>query len=55
MKENAMKRIIGFAVFFTGIGMIVKMFISNTFWSVCLIILLLVVGYNLFTSGGCKK
>lgn len=50
-----MKQIIGFALFFTGVGMIVKMFIDNVFLSVCIILGLLVLGYNLFMSCNCKK
>lgn len=50
-----MKQIIGFALFFIGVGMIVKMFIDNVFLSVCIILGLLVLGYNLFMSCNCKK
>lgn len=50
-----MKQIIGFALFFTGVGMIVKMFIDNVFLSVCIILGLLVLGYNLFMSCNSKK
>ena len=45
-----MRKVIGFALFFVGIGMIVGLFIENVFWSVCIIIGLLVIGYNLFMS-----
>lgn len=48
-----MKRVIGFALFFVGIGMIAGLFIESVFWSVCIIIGLLVIGYNLFVS--CPK
>ncbi len=50
-----MKQIIGFALFFIGVGMIVKMFIDNVFLSVCIILGLLVLGYNLFMSCNSKK
>ena len=49
-----MKQIIGFALFFIGVGMIVKMFIDNVFLSVCIILGLLVLGYNLFMSCNCN-
>lgn len=53
-----MKRVIGFALFFIAIGMTIGLFIENVFWSVCIILGLLVLGYNLFMCGGshrCKK
>lgn len=50
-----MRQIIGFALFFIGVGMIVKLFINNVFISVCLILGLLVLGYNLFMSCNPKK
>lgn len=41
-----MRRVIGFALFFTGIGMIIGLFIESVFWSVCIILGLLIIGYN---------
>ncbi len=49
-----MKRVIGFALFFIAIGMTIGLFIKSVFWSVCIIIGLLVVGYNLFMCDGPK-
>lgn len=48
-----MKRIVGFAMFFMGIGMIIQMFVDKIFWGVCIVLILLISGYNLFMS--CKK
>ena len=45
-----MRRVMGFALFFTGIGMIIGLFIESVFWSVCIILGLLIIGYNLFMS-----
>ena len=45
-----MRRVIGFALFFTGIGMIIGLVIESVFWSVCIILGLLIIGYNLFMS-----
>lgn len=50
-----MKRVIGFALFFVGIGMTAGLFIESVFWSVCIILALLIVGYNLFMSCPRKK
>lgn len=43
-----MKRIIGFALFFIAIGMIIMMFISDIFVGIVFVILLLVLGYNFY-------
>lgn len=43
-----MKRVAGYTVFWIAVGMLISLFISNTFWSVLLIFLLLLLGYNLF-------
>ena len=50
-----MRRIIGFALFFTAVGIFVGIFITKRFWEVCTIITLLILGYNLFTADTCKK
>ncbi len=43
-----MKRVFGFMFFMIAVGMILMLFISNYFLAVLLIILLLIIGYNLF-------
>lgn len=43
-----MKRVAGYTLFWIAVGMLISLFISNTFWSVLLIFLLLLLGYNLF-------
>ncbi len=44
-----MKRLLGFILFWLGIGMTIMLFITNGFLAI-IIILCLVIGYNLFTS-----
>ena len=43
-----MKRVAGYTLFWIAVGMLISLFISNTFWNVLLIFLLLLLGYNLF-------
>lgn len=43
-----MKRVIGFALFFIAIGMIIMMIVSNTFWGVVFVIGLILLGYHFF-------
>ena len=43
-----MKRIIGFAVFFVAIGMVIGMMLPNAFVEVLIIMICLLLGYNLF-------
>lgn len=50
-----MKRVIGFAMFFIAVGMIIELFIESVFFSVCIVITLLIIGYNLFMSEKCPK
>ncbi len=47
---NAVKRLLGFILFWLGIGMTIMLFITNGFLAIIIIILCLVIGYNLFTS-----
>lgn len=47
---HAMKRLLGFILFWLGIGMAIMLFITNGFLAIIIIILCLVIGYNLFTS-----
>ena len=50
-----MLRILGFALFFVAIGIFIGIFITTRFWEIFIIILLLIVGYNLFTMDNSKK
>lgn len=43
-----MRRVIGFAIFFIAVGMIVAMFLPSTFVEVLMILIFLLLGYNLF-------
>lgn len=43
-----MKRVIGFAVFFIAVGMVIGMLLPNTFAEVLIILICLLLGYNLF-------
>ncbi|WOO36360.1 hypothetical protein R2R35_21625 [Anaerocolumna sp. AGMB13020] len=43
-----MKRMIGFILFWIAVGMTIMLFITNGIIAVCIIILLLILGYNLF-------
>ncbi|MGI5968720.1 MAG: hypothetical protein ACOX76_03525 [Lachnospiraceae bacterium] len=45
-----MKRILGLIMFMIAVGMIIMIFIHNCFFAICIIALLLIIGYNLFTS-----
>ncbi|MFQ6827488.1 MAG: hypothetical protein ACLRUZ_11645 [Faecalimonas sp.] len=40
-----MKRVAGFALFFVAIGMLITMFLENTFWTVMLILICITAGY----------
>lgn len=43
-----MKRVIGFALFFIAIGMILMMLLSDIFVGIIFVALLLLLGYNFF-------
>ncbi|MGN6715401.1 hypothetical protein SAMN02745136_01543 [Anaerocolumna jejuensis DSM 15929] len=43
-----MKRMIGFILFWIAIGMTIMLFITNGVLAILIIILLLILGYNLF-------
>lgn len=43
-----MKRVMGFAVFFVAVGMMISIFLPNTFVEVLIILICLLLGYNLF-------
>jgi len=45
-----MKRMIGFILFWIAIGMTIMLFITNGIVAICIIILCLLLGYNLFCS-----
>lgn len=43
-----MCRMIGFIMFWIAVGMIISMFIENILLSVCIILLLIICGFNMF-------
>lgn len=43
-----MRRVIGFALFFIAIGMVVSMLIPNKFAEILIIMICLLMGYHLF-------
>lgn len=43
-----MHRVCGFALFWFAVGMTLALLIESTFWAVCIIIICLIVGFNLF-------
>lgn len=43
-----MKRVMGFAVFFVAVGMMISIFLPNTFVEVLIILICLLLGYNLW-------
>lgn len=43
-----MKKVIGYTLFWMAVGMLLALLISSIFWSVLLIFILLLLGYNLF-------
>ena len=48
-----MSRMIGFIIFWIAVGMIIAMLlIDNVFLCVCVIIMLIIVGFNLFCHCG---
>lgn len=51
--EKVMKKLVGFAFLCIALGMILMVFLPVNFWSISGIIVLLLVGYNLFCCS-CK-
>ncbi|MEE1314408.1 MAG: hypothetical protein UHS49_01395 [Faecalimonas sp.] len=43
-----MRRVIGFALFFVAVGMLLVMILPNLFVEILIIIVLLLLGYNFF-------
>lgn len=43
-----MKRVVGFALFFVAVGILIDMFLPNLFVGILLILICLLIGYNLF-------
>ncbi len=43
-----MRKVIGFAVFFTAMGMVVALLLPNTLTEIIIILICLLLGYNLF-------
>ncbi|WP_459638732.1 hypothetical protein [Faecalimonas canis] len=47
-----MKRVIGFALFWIAVGMLLSMFLSSTFLEVAIIIICFLSGYIMFCCDG---
>lgn len=45
-----MKHMLGFILFWIAIGMTIMLFITNGVLAICIILLCLILGYNLFSS-----
>lgn len=45
-----MHKLCGFALFWLAVGMTLSLLIESTFFVVCIIIICLIVGFNLFCS-----
>lgn len=43
-----MKRLCGFVLFWMAVGMVIGMFLSTGFLVICIIVAMLIAGYNLF-------
>lgn len=43
-----MKRMIGFILFWVAVGMIIALFIENLFIHILIVLVLILLGYNLF-------
>jgi len=50
MEVIKIKRMIGFILFWIAIGMTIMLFITNGILAICIIILCLLLGYNLFCN-----
>lgn len=46
-----MKKLIGYTIFWIGIGMLLMLLITNIWIGILLIIILLIIGFNLFDCG----
>ena len=46
-----MKKLIGYTLFWIGIGMLLMLLITNIWIGIFLIIILLIIGFNLFDCG----
>lgn len=46
-----MKKLIGYTIFWIGIGMLLMLLITNIWIGLLLIIILLIIGFNLFDCG----
>ncbi|WP_461812061.1 hypothetical protein [Faecalimonas sp.] len=47
-----MKRLIGFSLFWIGIGLLISMCLSSIFLEIAIIIICFLLGYILFCCGG---
>ena len=43
-----MKRVVGFAIFFIAVGMVISMLLPSCFVEILVILICLLLGYNLF-------
>ncbi len=43
-----MRRLVGYTLFWIAVGMVIELFIESIFFSILLILFLLLLGYNLF-------
>lgn len=46
-----MRRLIGYTIFWIAIGILAGLFVQDLFWSIVLILGLLLAAYNLFCCG----
>ena len=45
---HLLKRLVGFALFWLSVGMVIMMFLSDIFWGTVLVIMCLILAYCLF-------
>ncbi len=43
-----MRKLCGFVLFWMGVGMFVGLHLESGFWIICLIIIMMIIGFNLF-------
>lgn len=46
--NSILKRLVGFALFWLSVGMVIMMFLSDIFWGTVLVIMCLILAYCLF-------
>ncbi|MGN0170249.1 MAG: hypothetical protein ACI39H_05725 [Lachnospiraceae bacterium] len=50
-----MIRVIGFALFFIAVGIVIMMFLPSKIAGACVALACIIVGYNMFCFKKCKK